>query len=132
MIRRMLSAQRIAIVGLSDDPSRPSHEIGAYLIAQGKTVLPVNPNHAAVLGQRCFASLAHVPRPIEVVNVFRRPQFCADVTRDAIAAGAKGVWLQSGILNDEAAELARAAGIDFIHDRCILVEHMRRRRAGGK
>jgi predicted CoA-binding protein len=132
MIRRMLSAQRIAIVGLSDDRSRPSYQIGEYLIGQGKTVLPVNPNHATVRGLKCFASLADVPGPIDLVNVFRRPQFCADVTREAIAAGAKGMWLQSGITNDESARLSRHAGIDFVQDRCILVEHMRRRGAVGR
>src|SRR5688500_4471097 len=120
IIRRLLRAQRIAIVGLSDDPSRPSHEIGEYLIAQGKTVLPVNPNHTNVLGLKCYATLPEVPGPIDLVDVFRRPEHCAGVARDAIAVGAKGLWLQSGIMNDEARELATRAGIDFVQNRCIL------------
>jgi len=122
----MLGAGRIAIVGLSDDPSRPSYEIATYLLGQGYAVVPVNPNHAAVLGMKCYPSLKDVPGEIDVVNVFRRSEFCADVTRDAIAAGAKGVWLQSGIRNEDARRLAAAAGIDFVQDRCILLEHRMR------
>ncbi|MGH7215106.1 MAG: CoA-binding protein [Tepidisphaeraceae bacterium] len=125
-IARMLSAKRIAIVGLSDDPSRPSHEIGEYLLSQGKEIIPVNPTHTQVLGRRCYARLADVPGPIDLVNVFRRPEFCADVTREAIAAGARGVWLQSGITNAEAKKLADDVGIDFVQNRCIMVEHAQR------
>ncbi|MGB7158342.1 MAG: CoA-binding protein [Tepidisphaeraceae bacterium] len=122
-IERMLAARRIAIVGLSDDPSRPSYEIAAYLRAAGYAIIPVNPTHATVMGMPSYASLKDVPGEIDVVNVFRRPEFCTDVTRDAIAAGAKGVWLQSGIRNEEARSLAASAGIDFVQDRCIMVEH---------
>ena len=126
-IDRMLKAKRVAVVGMSDDPSRPSHGIGGYLMSHGYEVIPVNPNHDQVLGMKCYARLADVPGEIDLVNVFRRPQFCADVARDAIAAGAKGVWLQSGIRNEEARTLAEAANIDFVQDRCIMVEHMARR-----
>ena len=127
MIARMLGAQRIAIVGLSDDPSRPSHGIGAYLLSHGYDVVPVNPTHDEVLGRTSYGSLAEVPGPVDVVNVFRRPEYCADVVREAIAAGAKGVWLQSGIRNAEAKRLAEEAGIDYVENRCIMVEHRRRR-----
>jgi predicted CoA-binding protein len=123
----MLQARRIAVVGMSDDPSRPSHGIGGYLASHGYEVIPVNPNHDQVLGQKCYARLSDVPGEIDLVNVFRRPQFCADVTRDAIAKGAKGVWLQAGIRNEEARKLAEDAGVDFVQDRCIMVEHMGRR-----
>lgn len=126
-VDRMLQARRIAVVGMSDDPSRPSHGIGGYLASHGYEVIPVNPNHDQVLGQKCYARLSDVPGEIDLVNVFRRPQFCADVTRDAIAKGAKGVWLQAGIRNEEAQRLAEEAGIDFVQDRCIMVEHMGRR-----
>jgi predicted CoA-binding protein len=126
-IDRMLKAKRVAIVGMSDDPSRPSHGIAGYLAAHGYEVIPVNPNHDQVLGQQCYAALADVPGEIDLVNVFRRPQFCADVTREAIARGAKGVWLQAGIRNEEARRLAEEAGVDFVQDRCIMVEHMARR-----
>ena len=127
-VDRMLKAKRVAVVGMSDDPTRPSHGIGGYLAAHGYEVIPVNPTHEKVLGRKCYARLSDVPGTIDLVNVFRRSEFCADVTRDAIAAGAKGIWLQSGIRNEEARELAEAAKIDFVQDRCIMVEHMQRRR----
>ena len=123
-VRRMLAAKRIAVVGLSDDPSRPSHDVARYLQSVGKEIIPVNPNHAKVMGLKCYASLGAVPGPVDVVDVFRRPEFCAEVVREAIAAGAKGVWLQTGIVSDEAERLAAEAGIDFVQDRCLKVEHM--------
>ena len=127
-IGRMLAGRRIAVVGLSDDPSRPSYRVSAHMLAAGYTILPVNPNCGTALGQPCHATLTDIPGgPVDVVNVFRRPLACAQVVRDAIAAGAKGVWLQSGIVNDEAARLATEAGLDFVQDRCIMVEHLGRR-----
>lgn len=128
IIQRLLAARRVAIVGLSDDPSRPSFGIASYLLSVGKEIVPVNPNHARVLGVKCYPSLEAVPGPIDLVNVFRRPEHCADVVRSAIAVGAKGVWLQSGITSGEARELAAAAKIDFVQNRCIMVEDMNRRR----
>jgi predicted CoA-binding protein len=125
-IDRMMQAKRVVVVGMSDDPSRPSHGIAGYLAAHGYEVIPVNPNHTEINGERCYASLADVPGEIDLVNVFRRPQFCADVTREAIAKGAKGVWLQAGIRNEQARSLAEQAGVDFVQDRCIMVEHMAR------
>lgn len=125
-ISRMLGAGRIAIVGLSDDPSRPSYQIAAYLQSEGYEVVPVNPTHAMVMGMKSYPTLREVPGEVDVVNVFRRPEFCADITRDAIAIGAKGIWLQSGVRNDEAKKLAAAAGVDFVQDRCIMVEHRMR------
>ena len=127
-VDRMLKAKRVAVVGMSDDPTRPSHGIGGYLAAHGYEVIPVNPTHQKVLGRKCYARLGDVPGKIDLVNVFRRSEFCADVTRDAIAAGAKGIWLQSGIRNEQARELAEDAKIDFVQDRCIMVERMQRRR----
>ena len=130
-IGRMLAGRRIAVVGLSDDPARPSHGVSAHMLAAGYTILPVNPNCTSALGQPCHATLADIPGgPVDVVNVFRRPLACGQVVRDAIAAGAKGVWLQSGIVNDEAKRLAADAGLDFVQDRCIMVEHARRRHGG--
>ena len=126
-VDRMLRAKRVAVVGMSDDPSRPSHGIGGYLASHGYEVIPVNPNHAQILGKKCYARLADIPGGVDLVNVFRRPQFCADVTCEAIEAGAKGVWLQAGIRNEEARRLAEEANIDFVQDRCIMVEHMSRR-----
>ncbi|HEV7299106.1 MAG TPA: CoA-binding protein [Tepidisphaeraceae bacterium] len=125
-IRRMLAADRIAIVGLSDKPNRPSHMIGQYLKRMGKTVIPVNPQFETAIGLKCYATLADVPGPIDLVNVFRRSELCAEVARDAVAVGAKGVWLQSGIVNDDAREAAQRAGIDYVEDRCIMIEHQYR------
>ena len=125
-IARMLGAGRIAVVGLSDDPSRPSYQIASYLMSEGYEVVPVNPTHATVMGLKSYPTLKDVPGEVDVVNVFRRPEFCADIARDAIAKGAKGVWLQSGVRNDEAKRLAQSAGIDFVQDRCIMVEHRTR------
>ena len=124
VIRRLLAGRRIAVVGLSDDPSRASNDVTQYLIRVGKEIVGVNPKHTEVLGQPCYPSLKDVPGSIDVVNVFRRPGFCAEVVRMAIEIGAKGVWLQSGIRNDEAQKLAAEAGLDFVQDRCIMVEHM--------
>lgn len=124
----MLQSKRIVIVGLSDDPARPSHGIAGYLISHGFDVVGVNPNHREILHRKCYPTLAAVPGAIDLVNVFRRAEFCADVTRDAIAAGAKGVWLQAGIRNEQAKQLAADVGVAFVQDRCIMVEHMSRRR----
>ena len=129
-IGRMISARRIAVVGLSDDPSRPSFGVASYLLSAGKEIIPVNPNHERLMGLKCYPSLSAVPKPIDVVDVFRRVEFCADVVREAIAAGAGGVWLQSGIVSREARELASRAGIDFIQNRCLMVEHMRHADSG--
>jgi predicted CoA-binding protein len=123
-VRRMLAAKRVAVVGLSDDPTRASHGVASYLLSVGKEIIPVNPNHDRVLGLKCYPSLEVVPRPIDVVDVFRRPEHCADVVRSAVAVGARGVWLQSGIVSAEAKQIAREAGIDFVQDRCMKVDHM--------
>ena len=126
MIRRMLAGRRIAVVGLSDDPYRPSHDVASYLASVGYEIIPVNPTHAEVMGRRSYASLAEVPGPIDVVDVFRRPEHCAEIVRQAVEVGAKGVWLQQGIVNAEAKRLALDAGIDFVQDRCLKIDHMRR------
>ena len=124
VVRRLLAAKRVAVVGLSDDPSRASHGVASYLASVGKEIIPVNPNYTTVMGRMCYPSLEAVPGPIDVVDVFRRPEHCADVVRAAVAVGAKGVWLQSGIVSPEAERIAREAGIDFVQDRCMKVDHM--------
>lgn len=126
--RRMLEGRRIAVVGLSDDPSRPSYGVASYLRSAGKEIIPVNPACTTVMGLACYATLEEVPGPIDVVDVFRRPQFCADVVRSAVKIGAKGVWLQSGIVSTEAEAIAREAGIDFVQDRCLKVDHLELRK----
>ena len=127
IIRKLLKAKRIAIVGLSDDPSRISHGIGEYLQSQGYMIVPVNPNHEEVLGEKCYARLEDVPGKIDLVNVFRRPEFCIDVAKSAVAVGAGGLWLQSGIRNAEAKQLAQKSNLPYIENRCIMVEHMHHR-----
>lgn len=120
--RQLLHARRIAVVGLSDDPSKPSYMIAEYLLARGREVLPVNPTCRRALGLDCYSKLEDIPGEIDLVNVFRRPEFCPDIVRSAIAIGAGGVWLQSEIVSDEARELAAAAKMPFVQDRCLMVE----------
>ena len=126
-IARMLKGKRIAVVGLSDKRSRTAHRIAEFLKSTGREVVPVNPNYDEVMGVRCYPTIASVPGKVDVVDVFRRAEFCADVVRDAIEAGAGGVWLQSGIINDEARRLAAEAGIDYVEDHCLMVEIMHAR-----
>jgi len=125
-IRRMLRGQRVAVVGLSDNTMRAAWGIASYLKSAGKEVIPVNPNFAELMGVTCYPSVSAIPGQVDVVDVFRRAEYCADVVRDAINAGAKGVWLQSGITNAEARHLAESAGLDYVENRCLMVEHMHR------
>lgn len=127
-VRRMLAGKRVAVVGLSGNSYRASYGVAGYLRAAGYEVIPVNPNEAEVMGLKSYPSLREVPGPIDVVDVFRRPEFCPEVVRDAVAVGAKGVWLQSGVVSDEAEQIAKDAHLDFVQDRCMKVEHMYRGR----
>jgi predicted CoA-binding protein len=123
-IRRLLvDSTTIAVVGASSNPARPSHGIMQKLIAAGYRVVPVNPNEADVLGQRAYKTLANIPVPIDIVNVFRRPEHTPAVADEAVAIEAKALWLQSGIWSDDAAARARAGGLIVIMDECIGVEH---------
>jgi predicted CoA-binding protein len=115
----------IVVVGASSDPEKPSHWVSQYMIEQGYRVIPVNPLEREVFGVPCYPNLASVPEPVRFVNVFRRPEFCAGVTREAVAVGAEAVWLQLGIANEEARNVAESAGITFIEDSCVLQEHRR-------
>jgi predicted CoA-binding protein len=116
----------IAVVGLSSNPMRPSHEVTEYMQRAGYRIIPVNPNETEVLGEKSYARLEDVPEKIDVVNVFRRPEEVPPVVESAIRVGARVVWMQLGIENDEAAEKARAAGLAVVDDACILIEHRRR------
>lgn len=124
---KLVHARRIAIVGLSPDPARDSYVVAAYLQLVGKEIIPVNPNVKEVLGQKAYASLAEIPGKVDLVDVFRRSEFCPDITRQAIAIGSPGVWLQLGVSSAESRKLASEAGLWFVEDRCLLIEH---RRAG--
>ena len=116
-------SKTIAVVGLSNDPSRPSYGIAMALQRYGYRIIPVNPKETQILGETSYASLGDIPVPVDLVNVFRRPQQAPAVVQEAIAIGAKAVWLQSDIVSEEAEALATAAGLDFVMDRCIMVEH---------
>ncbi|HEX2971042.1 MAG TPA: CoA-binding protein [Tepidisphaeraceae bacterium] len=124
-IQRMLAAKRIAVVGLSNDPTKASYNVSAYLQQHGYEIVPINPKVPEVLGVPALPSLAALDRPADVALVFRRSEHCEQVTREAIEAHVKGVWLQSGIRNKQARDLAKQAGIEFVEDRCMMVTHMR-------
>lgn len=122
------SARTVAVVGCSPDPSRPSNEIARYLRDDaGYRIVPVNPNHAEVLGERCYPSLSDVPASIriDVVDVFRRSEFVADVAEEAVARGVSFFFMQLGVEDPEAARRLENAGIGVAMNRCILVEHRR-------
>jgi predicted CoA-binding protein len=119
------SSKTIAVVGLSDKPDRDSYRVAKYLQAHGYRIIPVNPAVAEVLGERSYASVADIPEPVDVVDIFRKPEAVGPVVEEAIAAGAKVVWMQLGVVNDPAAAAARAAGLQVVMDRCMKVEHRR-------
>lgn len=119
------NTRTIAIVGLSENPDRPSHYVAAYLHSAGYRVIPVNPAVLSVLGQRCYPTLSDIPEPVDMVNVFRRSEMVLPIAQEAIAIGAKSLWLQEGVIHEQAAEEARAAGLQVVMDRCILKEHER-------
>ena len=131
-IRAMFQGMKtVAIVGLSADPTRDSHGVARFLQRNGYRVIPVNPTlSSAVLGEQPYTSLREVPEPVDVVTVFRRSEFVPEVVDDAIAIGAKAVWLQLGVVHHEAAQQARNAGLEVVIDRCIAVEHRRLMRMG--
>ena len=115
----------IAVVGLSSQRSRPSHSVTAYMQSQGYRIIPINPHETEVLGERAYARLQDVPEPVEIVDVFRRSEHVAVVVEDAIEIGAKVLWLQEGVVDEEAAARARRAGLEVVMDLCILKEHMK-------
>ncbi|WDM20478.1 CoA-binding protein [Paenibacillus polymyxa] len=114
----------IAVVGLSDKSDRTSYMVSYAMQKRGYRIIPVNPAAAGqtILGETCYASLAELPEPVELVNVFRRSEYCAEVAREAAAIGAKILWLQQGIISQEAADIAQEHGMTVIMDRCIKVE----------
>ncbi len=120
----------VAVVGLSPNPARDSNRIARYLQAQGYRVIPVNPNAEEVLGERSYPSLADVPEKIDLVDIFRRSEDVPPIVDEAIAAGAKVIWMQLGIVHQEAAKKAAAAGLDVIMDKCTMVEHRQLRNQG--
>ena len=118
------TARTIAVVGFSPKVNRPSHMVGCYLMQAGYRVIPVNPGHSEICGVTCYPDLVSIPEQIDVVNIFRRSGDVLPIVAEAIAIGAKVIWMQQGILNQVAAALAEKAGLAVIMDRCIMVDHM--------
>ena len=126
-IREILEqGKTLAVVGLSSKTMRPSHGVADYMQQHGYRIIPVNPHEESVLGEKGFASLDAVPEAIDVVVIFRRPEFVPEIVEAAIRKGAKVVWMQEGVIHEQAAERARAAGLKVVMDRCILKEHAKR------
>ena len=119
-------AKTVAVVGLSDNPLRPSHGVAAYLLDHGYRIIPVNPQIESALGEKAYPSLLDVPERIDIVNIFRRPEFVEEVVDQAIQRKVPVIWMQEEVVHEEAAQKARQAGIYVVMDRCILVEHRAR------
>jgi len=115
----------IAMVGLSPDPNRPSHRVAKYLINQGYKVIPVNPDAQEILGTRSYSNMSSIPETIDIVDIFRRSEEVMPIVDEAIKVGAKAVWMQEGVVNEEAASKAQDAGLLVVMDRCMLKEHKR-------
>jgi uncharacterized protein len=126
----LVSSKTIAVVGLSDNPVRPSHSVAAYLQQQGYRIIPVNPNISATLGEKAYASVRDIPGPVDMVQIFRRPEAVPAIVEDAIAKGARVVWMQVGVINKEAAARARSAGLTVVMDTCMRVTHQLLRARG--
>ena len=125
-LRRVLAQHRtIAVVGLSANWYRPSYFAAKYMLDHGYRVIPVNPAYREVLGQLCYPSIAEIPGPVDIVDAFRKPAEMPAIAREAVAKGAKVLWMQLGIRNDEAARIAMDAGLDVVADRCVKIEHAR-------
>jgi predicted CoA-binding protein len=124
VIERLVRESRtVAVVGLSDNPGRPSFGVARYLLRAGLTVYPVNPRLTEWQGLTAYKSLSEVPGPIDVVDVFRRPEHAPDIATEAVAVGAGALWLQLGVISAQAASIAEKAGLDVVMDRCLAVEH---------
>ncbi len=125
-IQEILNAMKnIAIVGLSDNPERDSNDVGAYLKKNGYRIIPVNPNHKEILGEKSHPDLASVPEKIDVVDIFRTVDAIPKIVDEAIAVGAGTVWMQLGLAHHESAEKARGAGLKVVQSKCVKIEHMR-------
>jgi predicted CoA-binding protein len=120
------TAHTIAVVGLSNRRHRPSYGVAQYMQSAGYRIIPVNPAEAEVLGEKSYARLEDIPEPVDLVDIFRRSEFVPEIVESAIRIGARGVWMQEGVIHPEAAERARAAGLIVVMDVCILKEHIKR------
>ena len=125
IVELLETVQTIAVVGLTDSPMRPSYGVSAYMQSQGYRIIPVNPNITESLGEKAYASLLEVPEKIDLVDVFRRSDAVPEVVDQAIQLKVPAIWMQEGVIHEEAAERARKAGIFVVMDKCILKEHRR-------
>jgi predicted CoA-binding protein len=124
-LRILRENRTIAMVGLSSNPFRPSHFAAIYMLSEGYNVIPVNPREHEILGRRCYSSLRDIPEKVEIVDIFREPSAVPPIVEAAIAIGAKVVWMQLGVINEAAAQRARAAGLEVVMDACVKIEHAR-------
>jgi len=124
-VRILSLGNRVAIVGLSGNPSRPSHFVAIYLRSRGYDVIPVNPREKEILGMPSYPSLTAIPGGVDIVDIFRDPAAVPPIVEEAVSIGAKAVWMQLGVVNEAAAEQARAAGLEVVMDRCMKIEHAR-------
>ena len=124
-IQSILNYKTIAVVGISDNPERPSNSVAKFLEEHGYQIIPVNPNLAEWEGKKCYPDLLSIPVKVDVVDIFRRPEAVLPIVDEAIAIKAKAVWMQLGIINEEAAAKARKAGIEVVMDRCMKIEYNR-------
>jgi hypothetical protein len=119
------SSRTIAVVGLSGRRFRPSYGVAEYMQKAGYRIIPVNPAEAQILGEKCYPDLESIPDAVDIVDIFRRPEFVPDIVEAAIRKGAKVIWMQEGVVHEEAARRAQAAGLAVVMDRCILKDHRR-------
>lgn len=125
-LRRVLRNSRtIAVVGLSADWFRPSYFAAKYMQEHCYRIIPVNPKYPEILGEKCYPDLRSIPEPVDMVDVFRKPADCVPIARDAVEIGAKSLWLQIGVINEEAKAIAEAAGLTVVMDRCVKIEYAR-------
>ena len=122
-INKIFSMQTIAVVGMSPNPERPSHYVSMYMKDQGYNIIPVNPGHNEIAGIKCYPSLSEISEPVDVVDVFRRSEFILPIAESAINIKAKALWLQDGVINHKAAELAKNSGLIVVMDDCMLRRH---------
>jgi predicted CoA-binding protein len=125
-LRRILKTNHtIAVVGLSADWYRPSYFAAKYMQEHGFKIIPVNPKYDEILGEKCYPNLKAIPEPVDIVDVFRKPDDCVPIAQDAVAIGAKVLWLQLGVVNEEAARVAESGGLEVVMDRCVKIEYAR-------
>lgn len=125
LMKILQEAKTIAIVGVSDKPNRDSYVVMRFLLDRGFNVIPVNPAYQQILGTKCYPDLQHIKEPVHIVDVFRRSEEAMTIVEDSVAIGAKTVWMQLGVINDDAADLAQRSGLNVIMNRCIKIEYSR-------